>query len=216
MAILSSNIDLTPLESLMIKDGKFIPVPFEALKGFAQETISVFCHKHALYQMPTTELIDFIKNEIGDSSVIEIGSGNGCIGRSLGIKMTDNKMQQWDIIRAQYELSRQPVITYGNDVEEIDALEAVKKYKPEVVVACWVTHKWKEGLSAGNMFGVEEELMFNNGVKKYIHIGCDSPTTGHQIKPILNKIPVKKLKFPWLVSRSMSRDLNTIYIFEKS
>jgi len=211
--VLNNKIDLSPIESLMIKDGKIIPVPFDSLKGFSQESLSLFCHKHALYQLPTTELIDFLKNEIGESSVIEIGSGNGCIGRSLGIRMTDNLMQTWDDIKLMYALSRQPVITYGSDIEELDAISAVEKYKPKTVVACWVTHKFEEGMTAGNMYGVQEELLFENGVEKYIHVGNHTNSTGHPLKPILSKYPVKMYQFPWLVSRSMNRDKNTIYIF---
>lgn len=213
MIIDLEKIDLKPLESLLIKDGRIIPVPFEELKQFSQEQISVFCHKHAVYQVPTIELIDFLKEEIGDSPVIEIGAGNGCMGRALGIKMTDNFMQTWEDIKIIYAMTRQPVINYGTDIEEIDAINAVKKYKPKTVLANWVTHLLKEGMTAGNMYGVEEELLFENGVDKYIHVGCDTMSTGHPMKPILNKYPVKKLQFPWLVSRSMSRDKNTIYIF---
>ena len=86
--VINPNIDIKPLEDLMLRDGKIIAVPFNSLNKFPQEQISLFCHKHALYQIPTTELIDFIKNEIGCAQVIEIGSGNGCMGRSLGIKMS--------------------------------------------------------------------------------------------------------------------------------
>ena len=209
MNILNANLNIKPLEDLMIRNGKIIPVPFNELNKFPQEMISLFCHKHALYQIPTTELIDFIKAEIkGDA--IEIGSGNGCIGRSLGILMTDNKMQLRPDVKAIYDIQGQPTITYGDDVEELDAISAVKKYKPTTVVACWVTHLWKEGMTQGNMLGIEEELLFENGVKQYIHVGNSSI---HSFKPILDKYPVNKFKFPEIVSRTMKRDLNEIYIF---
>jgi hypothetical protein len=213
MAVLDNTIDIKPLEELMIHDGKIVPVPFSMIKNIPQEAISLFCHKHALYQFPTTELIDFLKNEIGGEHAIEIGAGNGCIGRSVGIIMTDNWMQTWDDIKKVYFISGQPTITYGKDVEDIPALDAIERFKPKVVVSCWVTHKWHEGMSTGNMYGVEEEKMFDLGVKKYIHVGNVNPTTGHTFKPILDKYKVEKLQFPWLVSRSMQRDLNTIYIF---
>jgi hypothetical protein len=213
MNILDKNINIKHLEDLMIHDGKIVPVPFSMIKDIPQEEISLFCHKHALYQFPTTELIDFIRNEIGGESAIEIGAGNGCIGRSVGIIMTDNMMQTWDDIKKVYSVTGQPTITYGKDVEDIPALDAVERFKPKVVVACWVTHKWHEGMATGNMYGVEEQDMFKLGVGKYIHIGNENHTTGHTYKPILNKYPVKKYRFPWLVSRSMQRELNTIYIF---
>ena len=208
--VLNNNIDIKPLEDLILRDGKIIPVPFDVLNQFPQETLSLFCHKHAIYQLPTTELIDFIKNEIGDLSVIEIGSGNGCIGRSLGIKMTDNKMQLRPEVKMIYDLQRQPIINYGGDVEELDAIRAVEKYYPKAVVACWVTHKWREGMSVGNMYGIEEEQLFENRVEKYIHVGNELT---HSQKPILTKYQVQRYQFPWLVSRSMSREQNVIYVF---
>lgn len=207
-----NNIDVTPLEEIMISsNGNIIPASFSSIEKFPQEALSVFCHKHALYQLPTTELIDFIKSEIGSTSAIEIGSGNGCIGRSLGIPMTDNKMQLRPQIKMIYEMQGQPIIKYGADVEELDAIKAVEKYYPQTVVACWVTHLFKEGMSMGNMYGIEEEQLFENGVSKYIHIGNEAT---HSQKPILEKYQVKKLKFPWLLSRSMKREQNVIYIFE--
>lgn len=206
-----NNVDIKPLEDLMIKDGKIIAVPFEELNKFSQEELSVFCHKHAIYQVPTTELIQFLKSEIGDLSVLEIGSGNGCIGRSLEIKMTDNKLQLRPEVKIMYDIQGQPIIKYGEDVEELDAIKAVEKYCPQSIVACWVTHKFKEGMAIGNMYGIEEELLFELGVEKYIHVGNENT---HGQKPILITHPVKKYKFPWLLSRSMKREDNIIYIFE--
>lgn len=213
-SLLRADLDLSDLESLVMKDGRFFPIPFSVADQFPQEKISAFCHKHALYQFPTIELMQFLKHEIGSSKCIEIGSGNGCVGRSLQIKMTDNKMQERKDVRKIYAASGQPVITYGNDVEELDAVDAIKKYKPETVLACWVTHKWKDGMMTGNMYGIEEEKMFDHGVKKYIHVGNEAT---HFEKPILNnpalKLSVKRYSFPWLISRSMKRDQNVIYVF---
>ena len=204
--------DIQELERLLLVDGKIQCLPFDVLNNFTQEQISLFCHKWAIYQLPTKELIDFIKIQIGDKSVIEIGSGNGCMGRNLGIRMTDNKMQELPEIIAYYRMMGQPTIKYGDDVEKIDAISAIKKYRPECVVASWVTHKFKEGMESGNALGIEEEEIFGNGVEKYIHIGNEKT---HIYKPILNLFPVKKFKHKTIISRSMSREENIIYIFTK-
>lgn len=202
-----ANHKLDDVEEILIKDKKIVPASYEILKQFSQEEISCFCHKHAIYQLPTTELIDFLKTEIEDKDkTIEIGAGNGIIGSTLGIKMTDNMMQSWGIIRAIYHNMKQPTITYGRDVEEIDGNKAVKKYKPETLIGAWITPK-----SSGNMYGVDEEQFFRDGVKKYIHIGN---THTHGAKTILSKVKYRELKFPWLLSRSMGKDDNVIYVFE--
>ncbi len=33
-------------------------------------------------------------------------------------------------------------IPYGKTVEKLDADAAVRKYRPKVVIACWVTHRF--------------------------------------------------------------------------
>ena len=204
--------DISALEGVLLKEGKVQNLPYEELNKFSQQELSLFCHKYAIYQLPTQELIFFIRKHIGGESAIEIGSGNGCMGRSIGIRMTDNKMQEIPEIKGYYELMGQPVIRYGEDVEHIDAISAVKKYHPKVVVASWVTHKYKEGMQVGNSLGIEEELLFENGVEKYIHIGNENV---HNQKPILSLFPVRKFKHKTIVSRSLEREKNIVFIFTK-
>lgn len=210
VAILNKNIDIKPLEELLGIDAQFFPVRFERLKQFSQEAISLFCHKYALYQLPTKELIDFIKNEIQEEPTIELAAGNGCIGRSLGIPMLDNYMQTWPQIMAHYHVLKQPLIKYGEDVINMDGNAAVRKYKPLNVVAAWLTQKYEPGMKNGNMWGVDELQMFEDGIEKYIHIGNKSV---HGDKKLFKHKKAKVYKFPWLISRSMQREDNEIYVF---
>lgn len=210
--VLSSRENKKLYELLVSKSGLIMPVSFDVLKAFTQEEISVFCHKHAVYRLPVLELLDFLKTEIGDRIAMEIGAGNGCIGRNLGIKMVDNHMQTFPEIRDHYKLMRQPTITYGNDVQRMDAIQAVKKYRPEVVIGCWITNKQKGGLTIADMYGIDEEMLFSNGVKKYIMVGN---LLTHFDKVLLSTTTHTVYQFPWLVSRSMSRDKNIIFVFEK-
>lgn len=200
------------LSELLLTDGGLItPVPFDILSQFTQQEISSFCVINAIYQVPTVELIQFLKAEIGDNRAIEIAAGNGVIGRALNIRMFDNKMQTIPILKDHYENDmNSPTVKYGKDVMLMDGLKAVQKYNPHTVVACWLTHKCKPG-EYDNFMGVEEEKLFKNGVKKYIHVGNEKT---HSDKPILNIIPHKKYKFPWLLSRSLSPAENVIYIFQ--
>jgi len=204
--------DITELEKHLIKYGKIIPVPYKFLQTFKKEQLATFAHKYAIYQFPTIELLQFITSEIGDhKQTIEIGAGNGCFGRNLGIRMVDNYNQEMPQVKEYYDLMGQPTIKYGKDVENIGGNEAVLKYKPKTVLACWVTDKWDNATRQGNYWGVKEEDLFNNGVKKYIHCGNDGT---HFVKPILKKIKHKKHYFPWLITRSLSTEANSIYIFE--
>lgn len=219
ISALDATLDISGLEELLVQDGLIRPVLYNQLEKFSQEQISVFCHKYAIYQVPTFELIQFLQQELGPNralEAIEIGSGNGVFGRTLGIRMVDNKMQEWPAIKAYYEGVGQPTVSYGRDVETLAANDAVKLYKPKTVIACWVTQTYDMSLPAdevqeGNPHGVDEIQMFADGIEKYIHIG-NSVTHGG--KRILEKVPHRKIKADWLVSRSMSREANIIYLFE--
>ena len=105
----------------------------------------------------------------------------------------------------------QPITHYPNDIIELDAVNAVDKYKPEIVIGCWVTHLYNEAehWRGGNMFGINEEYILSK-VKKYIVIGHEDV---HSKKPILDR-NYKTFKFPWLYSRSLNTTGNLIYVWE--
>lgn len=169
-------------------------------KRLPQNDLSLWCLNRGFYCLPTYELIEWLKNEIGYvNDAIEIGSGNGAIGRALGIPRTDSKMQERPKIMALYESAGQGVVKYGADVETLTAGQAVAKYKPSVVVAAWVTHRYdpKAPRREGNMWGVSEEKILSQ-VGKYIFVGHERV---HAKKPIL-RVKHKTYRFPWLVSRS--------------
>lgn len=176
---------------------------------FSQLEISVFCVRHGLYCIPTTELVSWLKDRIGVRRALEIGAGCGVLAEGLDIHATDNKMQTWPEIRAHYQLSQQPPVAYGARVEELDALEAVRRYQPDVVIAAWVTHKWDpaEHWREGNAWGVQEELI--TAKTSYIHIGNRHV---HRHKPILEQ-PHEELEAPWLVSRASNGSPNFIAIW---
>lgn len=203
--------DLKDIESVLMFGMQLQPVAHEELKRFSQNKIRYFCYIHGIYQIVTHELVDFIQNEIGGASAIEIGSGNGCLGRALGIRRTDNRMQEWKKIRLYMEAARQPTIKYGADVERVGALKAIELYKPDVVVAAWVTHRWMgyDRHEDGNMYGVDEP-QFEGKIKKYILVGNDDT---HGKKDIM-KFCVKKYYFEWLVSRATNPKNNCIYVFD--
>lgn len=206
--------DISYLEEMLLDSkGQLRVLPYRELKNVPQQDLSLFCVKNGYYSIPTIELIDFIKNEIGESleKTIEIGAGNGVYSRELGIKATDNLMQLKPEVRAHYNAIKQAIVPYGQNVEKLDALEAVEKYKPEIVLAAWVTHKYNplQHNRGGNEFGINEKTLIQN-VKKYIHIGND---TVHDKKPI-SEMKHRKIQEPWILSRSLHSMHNYIYIWE--
>jgi hypothetical protein len=73
----------------------------------------------------------------------------------------------------------------------------VAKYRPSVVIACWVTHRFDSSRpeDGGSATGVDEEALIT-ACHEYIFIGNERV---HASKPIL-KVPQEKLTPPWLYS----------------
>ena len=184
----------------------------EHYKNYKWMDLRMFCHNHARYGIPTIELIDYLKNIINNRSCIEIGAGAGDLGFHLGIKMTDSWQQTDPLIKMTYEAMGQPTINYPHDVEKIDALHAVIKYQPKVVVASWITtHAPTEQVYCSNPLGIREAKILDL-IDTFIIIGNSDI---HGSKPIL-KIEHKMIQEPWIVSRAKNQDNNCIYIWDKS
>lgn len=208
-----ANNDISYLENILLdENGELKILSYEQLKNIPQSDISIFCVRHGFYQIPTTELIEFLITEIDGKTnkTIEVGSGNGVLAKELGIVATDNYQQTMKKYREIYELSGQAIVKYGKNVEKFSAKEATKKFKPHNVIACWVTHKYNplEHWRGGNEIGVDEVDLLRR-IKKYIFIGNENT---HKQKKILD-IPHRTIKADWLVSRSITKEQNMIWIW---
>lgn len=155
--------------------------------------------QHALYGLPTLELVAWLKSEIGERNAIEIGAGHGALGTALGIPTTDSFMQENAEVAALYMAAGQKTIAYGRNVVRLSAEDAVIGYRPQVVVASWVTHKFREDRreAGGNMFGVDEEKLLDS-CDTYIFIGNEQV---HRNKSIWSR-PHRIIYPDWLYSRA--------------
>jgi hypothetical protein len=211
--VIETNIDVSYLREELFDERKHLIVkPASFYKNIPQDHLSMFCHFHGIYCLPTIELINWLQNHVIVDKTIEIGAGIGTIGRTLGIPITDScYMKSNPTVATFYKMMGQPITEYPNDVIELDSTEAIKKYKPEVVIGSWITHKFneKEAWREGNQFGVDENFILAN-VKKYIMIGNQKV---HEKKPIFS-IPYKTFSYDWLYSRSVTPELNAIFLWE--
>lgn len=123
------------------------------------EERALFGHQRGLYSFPTVELVEYLRGIIDGRSAIEIGAGHGVLAEALDIPATDNRMQEWEKYRFIYGVTGQPPVPYGPNVIDCHASRAVRRYKPQVVIGCWVTHKYDKARHAagGNEIGVDEE-----------------------------------------------------------
>lgn len=163
---------------------------------------ALFGARHGIYSFPTVELVQWLREFIGGRSAIEIGAGHGALAAALGIPATDNHHQADDHLSvAYYRAHGQVPVTYGAHVEKLDGNAAVVKYRPQVVVACWVTHRYdpKRHAAGGNMFGVDESKVIQ-ACEHYVLIGNAAV---HKDKPTWS-LKHEILRPDWLYSRAIN------------
>jgi len=202
-------------KELLDESGYLKILPSAEYDKYCFDDLRLFCHFYGRYGLPTKELVDWLREYIGTQNTIEIGSGCGDLGRALGIPMIDNCCQEWPDVKAFYNMTGQPCIKYSPEIMRMDALDAAKTIKPDIIIGQWVTHWIDPDLPAppggGSMYGIKEDLLLKE-CKTYIMIGSSKI---HGYKPIL-KLPHKELHFPFLRSRSSDPEANVIYIWENA
>jgi hypothetical protein len=171
---------------------KILPCAF--YREFDKDIVRLFMHVNALYTLPTTELIEFLFHQISGKEAIEIGCGSGHIANSLKIPATDLKVQEAQEIRFMYTLNGQPLIVYPDHVEKLEAMEAINKYRPEIVIGSYITKQF-DGTD-GNMYAPDETAIIRK-TGTYIHIG-DLNT--HSDKPLM-KHKHEIVQPDWLIVR---------------
>lgn len=210
MNFILQPVDVAYIERVLLdENGLLQSVPFETIRDIPQNDLSVFSHKHGIYQIVTDELAEFVREKIEGFKTIEIGAGNGCLGRALGIPITDSRIQETAEMKMLYGRLRQPPVRYGADVQKLDALKAVKVFQAEAAVGAWVTHKFKHHLGEGCFGGVDEAIL-SKRLKRYVFIGNEIT---HARKEMLRFCQPEVHKFDRLVSRSMNRAANVVWIF---
>lgn len=190
------------------EQGQLRILPAAYYHSTTREERALLGHRTALYGLPTQELVAWIKNYIGDRSAIEIGAAHGLLAQALGIPATDSYQQDDPNMALYYAMIGQATVRYGAHVERLDALSAVAKHRPQVVVASWVTHKYLmiRNEAGGNIEGVNEEALLDSGIEAYVFIGN---TVTHAGKSIWNR-PHRIIEQDFVFSRAMHPDSKDI------
>lgn len=181
--------------------GRLRIVPASTLEETTAEERMMFGVRHGIYGIPTAELCEFLSARIRGRRAIEIGAGHGLLAEALGIPATDNRQQEDPELKAYYARIGQPTVPYGANVEGLNAAAAVEKYRPQVVIACWVTHRFdsRRPDDGGSVTGVDEAALIES-CDEYIFIGNEHV---HARKPIWD-MPHTKFSPPWLYSRAVN------------
>ena len=75
-------------------------LPAAIYHEYAWEVKRLFMHNNALYTLPTTELIEFLENQIDGRKAIEIGCGSGHIAKALELAAGESAEKKFQYIVA--------------------------------------------------------------------------------------------------------------------
>lgn len=173
-------------------DGRMKILPAEYWASTTMQERALFGHRNGIYLFPTTELVERLKEIIGDRHAIEIGAGNGVLAQALGIPATDNRQQEMPLYKLVYTATRQPPVKYGPNIIEMHASRAVRHYKPAVVIGSWITQKYDplNHDAGGNEIGVDQRDVLLH-CQEYVIIGNEHT---HRLNPLWNR--EHRIEFP--------------------
>lgn len=209
---INSSVDTSVVREVALDGfGRIRELPAAEWLQFPWEELRMFMHEYPVYVLPTTELLDMLADLTDGLKTIEIGAGSGSIGRHLGIKMTDSYLQQDNaLVKKLYELTGQPVIHYPPDVIKADALTAYRRFKPECILGCYVTHRWREGMQNGNMYGVDFERLLPL-IRRLVLVGNKHV---HWENPIMSLNHREIDLHGALITRNEDRSADRIYVWD--
>ena len=192
-------------------DGRLRVMPAAFWAGTTPEERGAFGVRNGLYSFPTVELVQRLREIINGRTTIEVGAGHGVLAQALGIVATDSYQQAMPKYRALYEAMQQPIVPYGPNVEKLDALAAISMHKPQVVIGCWVTHRYdpRRPFAGGNEAGFDEEWILDN-CETYVVVGN---TKVHEGKAIWSRPHV--IEHPsYVVSRALNGSPDFIAVWQ--
>jgi hypothetical protein len=208
--VLQNNVDTSDLDRTMLDEhGGPKVVPAAVWRSIPGPQLRLWCHRHGFYGLPTTELVAWLRRQIDGRRALEIGAGNGSLGRALGIDAVDNHSQTWPAVALHYASLGQPVVRYGPNVEREDALEAVRRRRPQVVIGQWVTQYADPLLSpppgGGAPYGIREIDLIAE-VETYIVVG-NLAIHGRKNVCVIDHAQITP---GWVVSRSATSALDCL------
>ncbi len=209
IATLIEKDSITDIKNEVMDGDRIKLLPSSEWRKYRWNDFRAFCHVEARYGIHTFEQNLLLSEIVNGRKAIEIGAGSGDLGHYLNIPMTDSKQQERPEIKAAYEAMHQPIIKYPAEIDKMDALDAVVNYKPEVVIASWVTTYAPHEMPYGsNPFGIREDIILKM-VDTFILIGNIDI---HGDKPIM-KYKHDEIYEEWIVSRAAKQQNNRIWVW---
>jgi len=212
------RIDLAAFDAQLLDDGgRMRLLPASTLQAFGPDEVASWTGQRSRYGLVTEELVSEVLGGAATSppaDAIEIGAGMGDLGHHLGIHMTDSAVQTRPESRLFYGVVGQPIVDPPPNVERLDAVTAVKRYKPRVVIGSWCTQLYEAGDTpnrvGSSVYGVDEQWLLGQA-EVYVHIGNDGPHAKKRIAAVPHSVTYAK----WIVSRAADQLLNCVRVWRR-
>lgn len=206
------------------ENGKFFPkiVPAEEILKLGDHNRQILMTQLGLYVWPTQELVEFFKKHITNkTSVLELGAGNGVLGKTLGWNSTDNFSQsnQFNARNKQEKLYNAMAlmqlqayniapVNYGSNVINLDAYDAIREYKASAIVGLYLTDITQ------NEFTIDlVDALLHANTETFYLVG--NMNTHHNKSPIF-EFKHEAIKLEGLVIRHEKNELGRIFKWDKN
>lgn len=200
------------LTGMLDQNGALRLFPASYYDGIPPETLRQWCEGNHRFVLPTLELVLWLRNLIGKRPALEIGAGHGDLAYHLGIPATDSYLHQRPEVAALRRAARQPDPDFPFRVRRMEAFEAVRHYRPEVVIAGWVD-EWIGSEQSppqphASVNGVREVKLIEKGIT-YVLIGNVKQHQHRTSRMLVHR----DYPFPWLRRCDPDQMLNRVWVW---
>ena len=161
------DVDTDYLDQILLDRGLVRPVRWKKLRRVPYAHIKTWCVRQGIYQLPTWELIEWLKEAIGGRTAIEICAGRSCLGRHLGVPMSDSYLHLHPDMQRMYRIAQADPDPTAGRRGAFDRQRGGGEVQAAGCVGAWVTQYGTEGLDQTNPCG--NERAGNPGRRLYLH-----------------------------------------------
>jgi hypothetical protein len=109
--------------------------------------ICEFDPRGPIYFVPTKEFVRALAKRLRRFRVLEVAAGEGLLARALarrGVRIVATDSGKWERPQARMNARERRKyrdaagLSLGTHVIRVDAVSAIRKFRPEIVLACWL------------------------------------------------------------------------------
>ena len=113
------------------------------------ERVCEFNPHGPIYFIPTQPFLRALARQIGRRRVLEVAAGDGLLARELarhGVRIVATDSGKWERPQARMNAAEKRALRgkrvaglrLGENVQRLEAAQAIRKFKPDLVLACWL------------------------------------------------------------------------------